>query len=94
MPNSSAPDEVPRDALRALFEENEDMHAVREAISEWRGGDSGTPLAAAFDEIRRGNGPKAPSWTNVLYAASGRTAWTGGKSWPMARPGSISAGSA
>lgn len=46
-------DEVLRDALRALTEEDEDLAAVREAIAEWRAGDPGMPLNEAFDEIRR-----------------------------------------
>jgi putative addiction module CopG family antidote len=49
----STEDELLRDALRALEEEDEDLIAVRDAISEWRAGDQGTPLAEAFDEIRR-----------------------------------------
>jgi putative addiction module CopG family antidote len=50
-------DDLLRDALRALGEENEDLTAVREAIAEWRAGDAGTPLAEAFDEIRRSANP-------------------------------------
>lgn len=46
-------DELLREALRALSEEDEDLAAVREAIAEWRAGDQGTPLAEAFDEVRR-----------------------------------------
>ncbi|MEQ8785739.1 MAG: type II toxin-antitoxin system ParD family antitoxin [Pirellulaceae bacterium] len=46
-------DDVLRDALRALVEEDEDLAAVREAIAAWRAGDKGTPLAQAIDEIRR-----------------------------------------
>jgi putative addiction module CopG family antidote len=49
----STEDEVLRDALRALMAEGDDLAAVREAISQWRGGDAGTPLAAAIGEIRR-----------------------------------------
>jgi putative addiction module CopG family antidote len=49
----STEDEVLREALRALSEQDEDLAAVQDAISEWRAGDMGTPLAAAFDEIRR-----------------------------------------
>ena len=45
-------DEVLRDALRALTEEDEDVAAVRAAIDLWRAGDEGTPLAEAFEEIR------------------------------------------
>jgi hypothetical protein len=30
----------------------EDLHAVREALAEWRAGDPGTPVAEAFDAIR------------------------------------------
>jgi putative addiction module CopG family antidote len=47
-------DEVLRDALRALAEEDEDLVAVREAVAEWRGGDPGTPLAEAFEQVRFG----------------------------------------
>ncbi|MBI3468670.1 MAG: type II toxin-antitoxin system ParD family antitoxin [Planctomycetes bacterium] len=45
-------DDVLRDALRALSEEQEDLHAVRNAIAEWRAGDEGVPLAKAFDAVR------------------------------------------
>lgn len=43
-----------RDALRALDEEEEDLAAVRQAVAELRAGDDGLPLKAAFDEIRAG----------------------------------------
>ena len=49
----STEDELLRDALRALEEEDEDLTAVRDAIAEWLAGDRGTPLAEAFDEVRR-----------------------------------------
>jgi putative addiction module CopG family antidote len=49
----STEDEVLRDALRALAEEDEDLVAVREAVAEWRAGDVGTPLAEAFEQVRR-----------------------------------------
>ena len=51
--NYSTEDELLRDALRALDEEDEDLAAVNDAIAEWRAGDRGTPLAEAFDEVRR-----------------------------------------
>jgi len=50
----STEDDVLRDALRALTEEEEGLIAVREAIDEWRAGDEGIPLAEAFDRVRRG----------------------------------------
>ena len=46
-------DDVLRDALRALAEEEEDLAAVREAIAEYRAGDPGRPLDEAFDLVRR-----------------------------------------
>jgi len=46
-------DDVLRDALRALAEEEEDLAAVREAIAEYRAGDPGLPLDEAFDLVRR-----------------------------------------
>lgn len=49
----SSEDDLLREALRALTEEDEDLAAVREAIAEWRAGDPGMPLNEAFDEIRR-----------------------------------------
>ena len=49
-------DEVLRDALRALADEDEDLVAVREAVTEWRTGDPGLPLADAFDQVRRTGG--------------------------------------
>ena len=51
-------DDVLRDALRALAEEEEDLAAVREAIAEYRAGDPGLPLDEAFDLVRR-SGPGA-----------------------------------
>ncbi|HEY5316142.1 MAG TPA: type II toxin-antitoxin system ParD family antitoxin [Pirellulales bacterium] len=45
-------DEVLRDALRALAEEDEDLIAVREAVAEWRAGDMGIPLAEALEQVR------------------------------------------
>lgn len=47
-------DDVLRDALRALSEEDEDLQAVREAVAEWRGGDEGLPLKDAFAQVRQG----------------------------------------
>jgi len=47
-------DDVLREALRALREEENDLTAVRDAVAEWKAGDEGTPLTEAFDEIRRG----------------------------------------
>ncbi len=54
----STEDEVLRDALRALADEDEDLVAVREAVTQWRSGDPGLPLAAAFDEVRRASGAR------------------------------------
>ena len=56
-------EDVLRDALRAMAEADEDLAAVREAINEWRAGDAGTPLAAAFNEIR-GEHPSGICETN------------------------------
>ncbi len=49
----STADELLREALRALTEEDDDLLAVRDAVTQWRAGDDGTPLIEAFDEIRR-----------------------------------------
>lgn len=46
-------DDVLREALRALAEEEEDLAAVREAVAEWRSGDPGEPLDEAFAKVRR-----------------------------------------
>ncbi|HQU45685.1 MAG TPA: type II toxin-antitoxin system ParD family antitoxin [Pirellulales bacterium] len=48
-------DEVLRDALRALADE-EDLNAVRAAIAEVQAGDAGVPLQQAFDELRSRHG--------------------------------------
>lgn len=45
-------DDVLREALRALTDEEEDLAAVQEALAEWRAGDKGMPL----DEARWGQG--------------------------------------
>ena len=52
----STADEVLRDALRALAEEDEDLAAVREGLADWRAGDTGLPVSEAFDQIRSGQG--------------------------------------
>ena len=49
----STEDDVLRDALRALAEEEEDLVAVREAVAEYRAGDTGLPLDEAFALVRR-----------------------------------------
>jgi putative addiction module CopG family antidote len=46
-------EDVLREALRSLIEEDEDVLAVREAIDDWRAGDEGVPLDEAFARIRR-----------------------------------------
>ena len=46
-------EEVLRDALRALAEQDEDLDAIRKAIAEWKDGDAGMPLTEAFQVIRR-----------------------------------------
>jgi|GEM_PF-966076 len=55
-------DELLRAALQALTEEEEDLAAVRESISDWLAGDPGVPLDAAFAAIRARHQPgQAPS---------------------------------
>jgi len=44
--------EVLREALRALADEDDDVSAVGDAIAEWRQGDAGVPLSAAFRQLR------------------------------------------
>lgn len=51
-----SPDEVLRDALRALAEEQGDWDAVQQAIAEWQAGDHGIPLQQALDELRAKHG--------------------------------------
>jgi putative addiction module CopG family antidote len=46
-------DDVLRDALRALRDEEDDLEAVRAAVTELQAGDPGTPLDEAFDIVRR-----------------------------------------
>jgi putative addiction module CopG family antidote len=48
----STEDDVLRDALRALAEEDQDLQSVRESIDEWKAGDAGTSLADVFDRVR------------------------------------------
>ena len=45
-------DEVLREALQALAEEEQDLEAGREAVAEWRAGDASLPLDEAFDSVR------------------------------------------
>ena len=49
-------DDLLRDALRSLAEEQEDLRAVTDAVAELRAGDEGTPLREAFASIRSGDG--------------------------------------
>ena len=52
----SSEDDVLREALRALAEDDEDLIAVRQAIEQWQAGDLGVPLAEAFDQVRDAKG--------------------------------------
>jgi Arc/MetJ-type ribon-helix-helix transcriptional regulator len=49
-------DDVLRDALRALTDEQDDDNAVQEALAELEHGDVGVPLCQAFDEVRTKHG--------------------------------------
>jgi putative addiction module CopG family antidote len=51
-------DDVLRDALRALSEEEEDWLAVRDALAELEAGDPGVPLDEAVEMLRRKYAPK------------------------------------
>jgi hypothetical protein len=44
-----------QDEIRVPTDEDddEDLTAVREAITEWRAGDPGLPLDEAFEQVRR-----------------------------------------
>jgi len=46
-------DDVLRDALRALRDEEDDLEAVRSALAELEAGDPGMPLDKAFDIVRQ-----------------------------------------
>ncbi len=46
-------DDLLREALRALEEQDEDLAAVNEAVAEWRAGDGGVPLDDAFTSLRK-----------------------------------------
>ena len=49
-------EELLRDAFLALAEEDEDVAAVRAAVTEWQAGDPGIPLDGAVETIRRKHG--------------------------------------
>jgi len=49
----ATPDDVLRDAIRALDHEDEEVAAIQEAIDDWQQGDEGLPLNEAFEEIRQ-----------------------------------------
>lgn len=49
-------EDVLRDALRALAEEQNDFEAVCQAIQEVDAGDPGVPLRQAFDDLRNKHG--------------------------------------
>jgi putative addiction module CopG family antidote len=52
-------DELLREALLALAEEEEDLDAIREAIAEMDAGDSGVPLDEVIDRIRSDHKPQS-----------------------------------
>ena len=49
----STEDELLREALYALAEQEDDLAAVREAVAELEAGDPGVSLNEAFDDVRR-----------------------------------------
>jgi putative addiction module CopG family antidote len=49
-------DDVLREALQALAEEEADVIAIRQAVAEMDMGDEGIPLDEAFETIRRKHG--------------------------------------
>ncbi|HET6882251.1 MAG TPA: type II toxin-antitoxin system ParD family antitoxin [Pirellulales bacterium] len=49
-------DDVLRDAMRALADEQDDFDAIREAIAEVESGDPGMPVQQAFHELREKHG--------------------------------------
>ena len=46
-------DDLFRDALNALREEQDDLLAIQSALAEIEAGEPGTPLAEAFAEVMR-----------------------------------------
>ena len=52
--NYETEDDVLRDALQALAEEESDLEALREAIAALKNGDDGAPLDEAIATIRTG----------------------------------------
>ncbi len=42
--------------LLALAQEEHDLDAVRQALAEWRAGDSGVPVKEAFEALRGRHG--------------------------------------
>jgi hypothetical protein len=49
--------EMNRDSSHTLTAESDDLPAIVAAIDQWRNGDSGMPIDAAFEQIRRGARP-------------------------------------
>jgi Arc/MetJ-type ribon-helix-helix transcriptional regulator len=49
-------DELLREALHALGDDDADLEAIREAVSDMDAGDEGIPLDEAFANIRRKHG--------------------------------------
>lgn len=45
-------DDVLRDALRALADEQQDADSIQEALDEWEAGDPGIPARVALEELR------------------------------------------
>ena len=53
--NYASEDEVLREALHALAEEEQDLQAIRQALAEMKAGDEGIPLDEAVQRIRSGH---------------------------------------
>lgn len=54
-------EDVLRDALRALANEQNDFEAVRQAIEEVEAGNPGMPVREAFEELRNKHGIRRES---------------------------------
>ncbi len=58
-------DELLREALLTLAEQDDDLQAVRDAIAEVQAGDVGIPLDEAFEALRRKQSPAMSPGTGV-----------------------------
>ncbi len=79
-------DDLLREALQALDEEDEDLAAVREAVAEQQAGDEGVPLDNAFDWVAGAKRSVPQRSADGFFVAGCALRWgTAYRPWPQPR---------